>query len=153
MQERAVLFVDDDEIVLQDLERSLKDEAYDKHFAGSCAEALDILQQEEVHVMVVDMVMPRMDGLELIKIAKKEYPHIVTMVLSAYAQPADVMTVMFEQGIYKYIAKPWKFDGNLRTVIQSAVDHYDLLMEHEDVFAESRRCSDPKGVAECPPTP
>lgn len=45
MPERAVLFVDDDEIVLQNMERSLEDEAYDRHFAGSCAEALDILRR------------------------------------------------------------------------------------------------------------
>jgi len=136
MQERAVLFVDDDEIFLQILERNLKDEAYDKHFAGSCAEALDILQREEVHVIVVDMVMPRMDGLELVKIVKKEYPHIVSIVLSAYAQPADVMTVMLRQGIYKYIPKPWTFDGDFIAVVREAVDNYDLLRKHENISAE-----------------
>ena len=141
MQDRTVLFVDDDEIYLQILEENLKDEAYDKHFASSCAEALDILQREEVHVMVVDMVMPGI--VELLKIVKKEYPHIVCMVLSAYAQPADIMMVMVEQGIYRYIPKPWKFDGDLKTVFREAVDNYDILRKHENIFAESRGCSVP----------
>ncbi len=130
MEKRAVLFVDDDEIVLLSIEKSLKDEAYDKHFARSGEEALEILQREEVHVIVVDEVMPRMNGLELLKIVKKEYPHIVRMVLSGYAQPADVKMAMFEEGIYEYTAKPWTFDANFRTVIRRAMDNYNLVSEH-----------------------
>ncbi len=132
MEKRTVLFVDDDEIVLLSMEKSLKDEAYDKHFAKSGEEALEILQREEVHVIVVDEVMPRMNGLELLKIVRKEYPHIVRMVLSGYAQPDDVMAAMFEEGIYKYTAKPWTFDGGFRTVIRQAIDNYNLVSEHED---------------------
>ena len=131
MEKRTVLFVDDDEIVLVSIEKSLKDEAYDKHFAKSGEEALEILQREEVHVIVVDEVMPRMNGLELLKIVRKEYPHIVRMVLSGYAQPDDVKTAMFEEGIYKYTAKPWTFDGNFRTVIRQAIDNYNLVSKRE----------------------
>ncbi len=137
MEKRAVLFVDDDEIVLLSIEKSLKDEAYDKHFARSGEEALEILQREEVHVIVVDEVMPRMNGLELLKIVKKEYPHIVSMVLSGYAQPSDVMKAMLEEGIYKYTAKPWTFDEDFRTVIRRAIDNYNLVSEHEDNAARS----------------
>ncbi len=135
MEKRTVLFVDDDEIVLLSIEKSLKDEAYDKHFAKSGEEALEILQREEVHVIVVDEVMPRMNGLELLKIVRKEYPHIVSMVLSGYAQPNDVKMAMFEEGIYKYTAKPWTFYGDFRTVIRQAIDNYNLVSEHEDNVA------------------
>ncbi len=51
---RTVLFVDDDEAILHSLERGLLDEPYNKLFAKSCKEALEILQQEEVHVIVTD---------------------------------------------------------------------------------------------------
>ena len=148
MEKRAVLFVDDDEIVLESIERSLKDESYDKHFAKSGEDALEILQREEVHVIVVDMVMPEMGGLELLEIVKKEYPNIVTMVLSGYAQPAEVMMVMFEVGVYKFISKPWTFDEDLRTVIRRAIDNYNLQREHEDMVAELERCSDRQRSAE-----
>ncbi len=132
MEKRAVLFVDDDEIVLLSIEKSLKDEPYDKHFAKSGEEALEILQREEVHVIIVDEVMPRMNGLELLKIVKKKYPHIVSMVLSGYAQPDEVRTAMFAEGIYKYTAKPWTFDRDFRTVIRRAIDNHNLVSEHED---------------------
>jgi CheY-like chemotaxis protein len=54
-KERTVLFVDDDEIVLMSLQRGLLDESYTKLFAKSGDEALEVLQQEEVHVIVTDM--------------------------------------------------------------------------------------------------
>jgi len=141
VEKRSVLFVDDEEIVLQALERSLKDEAYDKHFAKSGEEALEILQREEVHVIVVDMVMPGMGGLELFKILKKEYPNIVRMALSGYTHPTDVMMAMYQEGIYKFISKPWTFDDDLRRIIRRAIDNYNLQSEHEDIVEELGRCS------------
>jgi len=142
VEKRSVLFVDDEEIVLQALERNLKDEAYDKHFAKSGEEALDILRQEEVHVIVVDIVMPGMGGLELLKIVNKEYPNIVSMALSGYTQTTDVMMAIYQAGIYKFITKPWTFDDDLRRIIRRAIDNYNLQSEHEDIVAELGRCSD-----------
>ena len=148
MYDRTVLFVDDDEIFLQLLEMKLRDEAYGKRFATSGAEALDILQREEVHVIVVDVVMPRMDGLELLRIVKREYPDIVSMVMSAYAQPTDIMTATYEQWIYKYVAKPWKLGEDFVAAIRDAVENYDLLRKHESISSESRCCSDRNSIAE-----
>jgi two-component system response regulator HupR/HoxA len=141
MEKRTALFVDDDETVLMSIEKCLTDESYDKYFAKSSKDALEILQREEVHVIVVDMVMPGMDGLELLKIIKKEYPNIVSMVLSGYAQPANVMMVLCDIGVYKFIAKPWTFDEDFRAIIQRAIDNYNLQSEHEDMAAELERCS------------
>jgi len=73
-EKRAVLFLDDDEIVLQSLKRGLLGESYNKLFAKSSQEALEILQREEVHVIVADMRMPEMTGLEFLRIIRKEYP-------------------------------------------------------------------------------
>jgi len=142
MEKRAVLFVDDDETVLKSIERCLADESYDKYFTKSGEDALEILQREEVHVIVVDMVMPGMDGLELLKIVKKKCPNIVSMVLSGYAQPANVMMAMYEVGVYRFISKPWAFDEDLRTVIRQAIDNYNLQSEHEDIIEELGCCSD-----------
>ena len=148
MEKRAVLFVDDDEIVLKTIDKSITDEPYDKYFAKSGEDALEILKREKVHVIVVDIVMPGMDGLELLKIVKKEYPNIVSMALSGYAQSADVMMVLQQEGVYRFIAKPWTYDENFRADIQHAIDTYNLQSEHEDMVAELERCSDRKISAE-----
>jgi len=142
VEKRTVLFVDDDETVLKSIERCLTDKSYDKYYANSGEDALEVLQREEVHVIVVDIVMPGMDGLELLKIVKKEYPNIVSMVISGYAQSADVMMVLQQEGVYRFIAKPWKFDKDLGKVIRRAIDNYNLQSEHENIVAELGRCSE-----------
>jgi two-component system response regulator HupR/HoxA len=136
MENRAVLFVDDEEKILKSIGRCLLDESYNKYYAKSGREALEILKREEVHVIVVDMVMPEMDGLELLKIVKKQYPNIVNMVLSGYAQPVKTMMAMYEVGIYRFISKSWTYDDDFRAIIRRAIDDYDLQNEHEDVPAE-----------------
>ena len=142
MEKRAVLFVDDDEILMKNIEKSITNEPYDKYFAKSGEDTLEILKREEVHVIVVDIVMPGMDGLELLKIVKKEYPKIVSMVISGHAQSADAMMVLSDLGVYRFIAKTWTFDADVRTVIRQAIDHYNLQSEHEDMAAELEHCSD-----------
>jgi len=141
MEKRAVLLVDDDEILLKTLEKGIADEPYDKYFARSGEDALEILKREEVHVIVVDIIMPGMGGIELLKIVRKDYPNIVSMVISGYAQSANAMTVLSDLGVYKLIAKSLTFDENVRMEIQQALDHYNLQSEHEDLAAELERCS------------
>jgi two-component system response regulator HupR/HoxA len=148
MENRAVLFVDDEEMVLKSISRILTDESYDKYFAKSGEDALKILKREEVHVIVVDMIMPGMDGLELLQILKREYPNIVSMVMSGYAQSADTMMVLNQIGIYRFIAKPLTFDEDFRTVIRRAIDNHNLQSEHEKIAVELGSRADQKRFAE-----
>ena len=136
LEKRAVLFVDDEEITLQALKRSLNDEVYDKFFAKSGKEALDILRQKEVHVIVVDMIMPGMDGLELLKIISKEYPKVVSIALSGFTQPIDVITTIYGEGVYKFTSKSLTVDDGLREIIRRAINNYDFQSEHEEMVAE-----------------
>ncbi len=129
-EKRTVLFVDDDEIVLQSLERGLLDESYNKLFAKSCNEAREILQREEVHVIVTDMRMPEMTGLELLRTIRKDYPHIIGLVLSGYEQDADLMMAAEQKEIFRVIPKPWKFGGvDFESLVRKAVDHYNFQSE------------------------
>ena len=133
MEKRAVLFVDDEVKVLKSIARCLLDESYLKYYAKSGREALEILRREEVHVIVVDMVMPGMDGLELLKIVKRQYPNIINMVLSGYAQPVKTMMAMYEVGIYKYISKPWTYDDDFRALIRRAIYDYNRQYKRDDI--------------------
>ena len=148
MDKRAVLFLDDDEIVLKSIEKQITDESYNKYFARSGEDALEILRREEIHVIVVDIVMPGMNGIELLKTIKKEYPNIVSLVISGHAHSADAMMVMSDLGVYKFVAKSLTFDEDVRTVIRQAIDHYNLKVEHEDIMGELRCCSERPGSAE-----
>lgn len=130
---KTVLFVDDDEAILRSLERGLLDVPYNKLFTKSCQEALEILKQEEVHVIVTDLRMPEMSGLEFIKIIKQEYPHIIMMVLSGYGDEAALKTAVEQGEIFMLIPKPWKLKKNFEKLIEQAVDQYNLQNGHETV--------------------
>ncbi|HUU19650.1 MAG TPA: response regulator [Sedimentisphaerales bacterium] len=127
VEKRTVLFVDDDEVVLLSLERGLQDESYNKLFVRSCNEVLEILQRQEVHIIVTDMRMPEMTGLELLRTVRKEYPHIIGIVLSGYDQDATLQTAVDQGEIFRLIPKPWKIGGvDFETLVRKAVDHYNL---------------------------
>jgi DNA-binding NtrC family response regulator len=130
VEERTVLFVDDNEIVLQSLERGLLDEPYNKFFAKSAKEALEILQREEVHVIVTDMCMPEMTGLELLRIVRKEYPHTIRIILSGYTKDPNLQKAVYQGEIFYLIPKPWKLGVvHFEAIIQKAVDYYNLQSE------------------------
>ena len=132
MEERTVLFVDDDPIVLRSIARGLLDEPYNRCFAKSGKEALQILSQQEVHVLVTDIRMPEMDGTELLKIVTKKYPHIVKMVLSGYTNTTDLTKAIHQEGVFKFIPKPWNLQEGeeFRAVIRDAIDQYNLKGQH-----------------------
>ena len=134
MKERTILFVDDDCVVLRSIARGLLDEPYNVFFAKSGEEALQILRQQEIHVLVTDIRMPEMDGNELLKIVTKEYPDIVKMVLSGYTNTTDLTKAIHQEGIFKFIPKPWNLQEGeeFRETIRSAIEHYNLRNVHAE---------------------
>jgi DNA-binding NtrC family response regulator len=131
MEERTVLFVDDDSIVLRSIARGLLDEPYNVCFASSGKEALEILCQQEIHVLVTDIRMPEMDGTELLRIVSKEYPHIVKMVLSGYSNTTELIMAIHQEGVFKFIPKPWNLQEGqeFKTIVRCAIDHYNHRSE------------------------
>lgn len=136
MEQRTILFVDDEDKVLNSLKRGLIDEPYKTIFTNSGKEALDILEKNEVHIIITDMRMPEMSGLELLRIVKEKYPHIVRLVLSGYTQITTLLTAINQGEIYKFITKPWKLEEEFKSVLKEAVDHYNLHSERDKLQAE-----------------
>ena len=131
MEKRNVLFVDDEEKILHALKRGLVDEPYEIFFADSGREALGVLKHSEIHVIVTDMRMPEMDGLELLKKVKAEYPHVIRIVLSGYAD-IEVLLAAINQGeIFRFMTKPWKLNEEIKTTIRQAIEFYNLHVERE----------------------
>lgn len=128
MESRVVLLVDDEKKLLDAFKRSLIGEPYKTLFAESGKKAIEILEQNEVHVIVTDMRMPEMSGLELLKTVMQEHPHIIRLVLSG-AKETDVVLDAINQGqIFRYVTKPWKHE-EFKTIIRQAIEYYDLYRE------------------------
>jgi len=83
-EKKQILFVDDEENILTGLKRivrSMRDE-WDASFATSAQEALQVMDQQEIDVLVTDMRMPMMDGAQLLSEVSSEYPHVIRILLS-----------------------------------------------------------------------
>lgn len=126
MEKKTVLFVDDEEKILASLKRGLIDEPYKTLFASSGKKAIEILRQNQVHVIVTDMRMPEMSGLELLRAVKEEYPNIIRMVLSGYTQVSTLLTAINQGEIFRFITKPWKLEEEFKPAVRDAVKHYDF---------------------------
>jgi CheY-like chemotaxis protein len=130
IEKRTVLFVDDDEAILRSLERGLLDESYNKLFTKSSKEALEILKRKKVHVLVTDMCMPEMTGLELLRIARKEYPNITGMVLTGYELDTELQNAVAQGELFWLIPKPlWKLGGKFERLVRRALNRSELQSE------------------------
>jgi DNA-binding NtrC family response regulator len=125
MESKTVLFVDDEERLLSSLKRGLIDESYKCLFANSGAQALELLSKNTVQVIVTDMRMPEMNGLELLCKVREKYPDIIRIVLSGYTQITTLLTAINEGHIYKYITKPWKLEEEFKPQIRAALEYYE----------------------------
>lgn len=134
----TVLFVDDEKQILTSLRRGLIDEPYVQLFALSGEEAIEILENKEVHVIVTDMRMPEMNGLELLKIVKEKHPDIIRMVLSGYTQVTTLLTAINQGEIFKYITKPWKLEKEFKPAVREAVDYYAFKNQRQMETADGQ---------------
>ncbi len=132
----VVIFVDDEINILSSLERHLIREDYQKHFCNSAAEALKILSQERVHLIVSDIRMPEMNGLELLKIVREKHPETIRMVLSGTSDSSMVIDAINKGEIFRYLNKPLAESKELRTVISQALEFYALKLREKELLHE-----------------
>ena len=125
----VVLIVDDEIRSLETLRRTLE-EAFEVFTAASTDEALAILQNEFIHVVISDQRMPDMTGVAFLKLVRERWPEVARIILSGYADNADIIAAINEAGIYQYLLKPWRPDALLLTV-QGAARLATLQRENE----------------------
>ena len=126
----AVLVVDDDPQIRNALKRALRGEPYDLLVADGGVQALKILSQQPVQVVVSDLVMPGMDGICLLSTVADRSPGVIRMILSGQSDSRLILDAINSGSIYRYILKPWDND-HLKIVIRQALALWDLQAERE----------------------
>jgi response regulator RpfG family c-di-GMP phosphodiesterase len=106
-QAETLLLVDDEINILSALKRVLRRNGRRILTADSAHMALDVLAQEDVHVVVSDHRMPGMSGTELLSKVKETHPETVRMMLSGYADAGAKAEGLDGGAMYKFLAKPW----------------------------------------------
>lgn len=109
----SILVVDDEEVLRNLLIKILTKEGYQVDTAVDGQEALEKLKQNAYHLLLADVKMPRMNGFELLKVAKQEYPKMGVIMMTAYGDTFSVKDSLL-LGADEYVTKPFKsFEINL----------------------------------------
>ncbi len=133
--EITILFVDDESFILSSINRFLRKEPYKKLFAKNGIEALELIRQNNVSIVVSDLRMPEMNGLELISAVKKQNPEILRLILSG-SQDIDPIIESINTGeVFRFIPKPVDPPA-FKEILNDAIDYYCLKNEREKLFNE-----------------
>jgi DNA-binding NtrC family response regulator len=132
MDERLrIMVVDDELIVRESLYHWFKKAGHMVEAVSSGNEALDILEKEPFEVLFVDMKMPRMNGLELLKRVKEGYPDAIVIIITAYGSIESSVEAM-KLGASDYLLKPFKPD-QLALVLEKIARERKLTSEYHYV--------------------
>ena len=115
-----IMVVDDEKGICQNVEKILSKNNYEVICALSATEALERMKTESFDLMISDIVMPGMNGLELLKQVKTEWPKTRALMMTAYAS-TDTALKAIRLGALDYVSKPFTPD-ELRTVVQKAMN-------------------------------
>lgn len=128
MSRRRVLVVDDDESLRRVTQVQLEQAGYDTKVAADGAEAVALLQKSPQDLVISDLKMPGMSGLDLLRKIRAEYPDTVVVMVTAYGTVDSAVDAM-KAGAYDYITKPINAD-ELDLVVRRSLEHLDLLEEN-----------------------
>ncbi|MBM4311333.1 MAG: response regulator [Deltaproteobacteria bacterium] len=128
MRKKRVLIVDDDHNVLKALLRLLQDEDYEVITADSAMEAKSVIERQEVHMVISDVVMPLTSGHKLLAWVRQHYPEIIRTMFTGNADLSMVMRAVNEGEIYRFFTKPWD-PVELKLSIRLGLEKYDLEKE------------------------
>jgi len=131
----AILFVDDESDILNSLKRFLRREPYRKFFAESGLKALEILESNDISVIVSDLRMPEMNGLELISQAKKRNPDTLRLILSGSQDFDQIINSINKGEVFRFVPKPVDPEA-FKKILNDAIDYYCLKTEREELFNE-----------------
>ena len=128
MKKVKILVVDDEAIVRESLGDWLKDVGYQVLTTENGPKALEVIEKEKPGIMIADLVMPGMDGIELMKRAKAQQPKIEVIIITAYASIPTAITAM-KEGAYDYIEKPF-CPERAELLVEKLVEHQELVEEN-----------------------
>jgi len=129
----VVLVVDDDRAIREALQKVLAKEGYAVLLAEGGEVGLEVLRREEVHLLLVDLKMPRMSGLELLKAARAIRPEVEVIVITGHGSIEEAVEAM-KAGAYDFITKPFKRLALERTV-EKALEKQALVRENRALRA------------------
>jgi len=126
-----VLIVDDEQNILNALRRDLRREDLDIICLSSPEEALRMLSAKMHDVLISDQIMPTMNGLRLLELAREISPTTIRIILTGHADEKAAVAAINRGNVFRFLTKPWDADELCATVRQAVVQH--------QIVAENKR--------------
>ncbi len=133
-----ILCVDDEVSILKSMQRLLTSKEVRLMLATSGIEALELMKQHRVHLIISDMRMPQMTGAEFLAQAAKIQPDCYRILLTGYADLASTVEAVNLGRIHRYIQKPWQ-NADLLQQIDDGLEHFRLVRANKQLTATVAR--------------
>jgi two-component system, NtrC family, response regulator HydG len=131
----TVLIVDDEPGILDSLQKVFERESLRVITAPGGAEALEILRREPVSILLTDLVMPGMSGLDLLKASRSISPETETILMTAYGTVENAVEAM-RQGAYDFVIKPFYKRAHVVRAVTKALEKRNLVQENRSLRAQ-----------------
>ena len=130
----TILYVDDEQDNLMAFKAVFRRD-YHIHLAQSGAEALRLMDENPIDLIISDQRMPRMTGVQLLEKVRKKHPEVIRMVLTGYSEVKTIIEAINKGKVYHYITKPWDVN-ELRQVMDSALEILTLKKKNSALEGE-----------------
>lgn len=130
----VVLFVDDEASILSALRRLFRPQGYKLLLAEGGAIGLAIMEREPVDLVISDMRMPEMDGVQFLEQVRQRWPDVVRVLLTGYSDISSTIGAINRGEIHRYIAKPWD-DQDILLSVSDGLKRHALEQENRRLNA------------------
>jgi two-component system response regulator HydG len=141
---RTLLLVDDERAHLETLEKLFRREGYEVLIADTGEEGLDKLRGHRVHLLVTDLMLPELDGMDLLRLSRKISPETEVILMSAFGT-VERAVAGIKEGAYDFVTKPIKRASILKSARQ-ALERQALLAENRELRARLAELRDKRSI-------
>ena len=134
MKSKNLLIVDDEEDILRRFEKILTAKGYSPSTAKSGSEALRLLKSNDYGLIISDLMMPGLSGLDLLDVIKRDYPNLLFIMITGHGSVDSVIKAM-KMGVYDYLTKPVNMEEFLM-LVEKAFKYQDLIEENRELRAK-----------------
>jgi DNA-binding NtrC family response regulator len=123
-----ILVIDDEMIVCESCKRILEEDGYEVETALSGREAFDKMKESPFDIIITDLKMPEIDGMEVLRTFRKEYPDAIVIMITGFSTVETAVEAM-KLGAFDYIPKPFTPD-EVSIVVKKAIEKKNLVLEN-----------------------
>lgn len=136
LKNSRILLVDDEDILVQGLAEFLKDQGTGVDTANDGKEAITLLEANLYDLLVTDIRMPEMSGMELLRHVQENHPSVAVILITGYASTESAIEAL-RFGVYDYIEKPFEMLELLRAIV-NALEHAQLKRQNAQLIEEQQ---------------